>query len=703
MDRELDRELDIQDYFRIIKRRLWIILGVVGFSIVFAFLYLFYSPPLYSSSSTILVKKIETIFGGGYFSSPTEEELTNHIYLLKSDPVLRKTSMSFSEEDLSKMEFNTNHEALRRIKRNIKNGRIEIGVEGETRIINIRVTEANPYRTFLIANKLALVYRDFDIEMKREDIHSTYSFIENQTRLVKADLEEAESRLRSFKEKYGVLGVSAEVEGFVNQMADIEMECKKASIEAEVLQKELASIESRLSESEKRLLLETSKTSYKILLDLKDQLTSLENQRADLLIQGYSSDDQKIQQMENAIRSLRKKMDELIGDLMKERGILDPLEEMENLFQKSLHLSMDIAVAEARKEAFDNVLSYYRKKLNEIPKRDLMLARLTREKEANEKIYMMLLEKKEQAQISEVSERGDIFILDLANMPEKPNIISKVKKGILFIILGIFFGVGIAFLVDYIDSAIRGEGDILRITGLPVLASLPIIDGNNDEKVFILSDKNLSSPIAEAFRRLRTNIKLSRADGMPSSILITGPDQGCGKSTIAINLSLSFASIGKKVLLVDSDLRKPSIGSYLGISDENGLTDLLVDPEGKASVFDFNGVDVISAGSLPPNPSELLDSERMRGLLRKWEKAYDLLILDSPPLLSVSDSCILANEVEETIVVVAYGKTRRGMIHHTAELLDRLSIKTLGFVINKMHIGKEYGYYSYYSYYRKED
>jgi succinoglycan biosynthesis transport protein ExoP len=692
---ELEREVDIRDYIRIIRRRFWIILSVFGFSLILTILYFIYSPPLYTSSSTILVKKVETLFGGGYFPSPTEEELTNHIYLLKSDPVLRKTAISFTKEELEKIEFSGSEAALRKIKADIENGQIEIGTEGESRIIKIKVTEINPYRSLLIANRLAMIYRDFDIEMKREDAHSTYSFIENQVNVVRKDLEEAEKKLKAFKEEHGILGLSAEVEGFIQQMAEIEKEFRKASVEAQALEMQLKTVESRLGEREKMLLSEASETSYELLLDLKEQLTSLENQRADLLIQGYSTTDQKIQSVEHAVSSVKIKMDEVIRELLEKRGILNPLEEIKDLLQKSLYLTVDWTVAKTRKEAFKDVLSYYEEKLKEIPERDLMLAQLEREKQANENIYMMLIESKEQVQISEVSERGDIFILDLAVMPKEPNILSKVKKGILFIILGFLLGIGVGFIVDYIDSAIRDEGEISRVSGLPVLASIPLIDVGRKE-TFILTDKNLSSSTAESFRRLRTNIKLSRADGLPSSILVTGPNKGSGKSMIAINLALSFASVGERIILVDTDLRRASIGSYLGISNSGGLTDLLIGQVEKPEIFKFNSIDVISSGTLPPNPSELLDSVRMRELIKRWEEDYDLVILDSPPLLSVSDSSILANEVEETLIVVSYGETTRSMITQTAELLKRLSIKTLGFVMNKVHFSREYGYYHYY-------
>lgn len=695
----IDNELDIHEYIRIIKRRQWIIIGVIILSLIFASLYLIYSPPLYNSSSSILIKKVPTLFGQGYFETPTYEELMNHIFLLKSEPVIKRTVDNFGLNNLSRMNFDSAAQAVSRIKKDIKKGWIKIGVEGDSRIINIKVTETNPYRSMLFANELAKSYRNFDIDMKREDARSTHHFIEDQIKMVKEDLSTAEEKLRSFKEKHSVLGISDELEGFVQQMAEVEKNYRQAKVESEVLKKELSTIEKRLSERERNLVSKASKTSYDVLMDLKKQLTNLENNRADLLIAGYSPDDEKVLRVEKSLESTKEKMDEVIRNMMKERGIMDPLVEMKDLLQKSLKLSIDYTVAKTRMEAFHDVLSYYQSKLKDIPERELQLARLEREKEANEKIYMMLLEKKEQAQISEISELGDVFILNLADMPDKPSILSKAKKGILFVILGIFIALGSGFLTDYVDSAIRSETDISRITGSPVLASIPVVGERKSDELIIL-DMHSSTPMAEAFRRLRTNIKLSRAEGLPPSLLITSPDKECGKTTVAINLALSFASAGENVLLVDSDLRRPKIEKYLGISKSEGLSDLLADSDEEIEFFKFNHINILSSGTLPPNPTELLDSEKMKNMIEKWKKDFDLVILDSPPILTVSDASILANEVDGTVVVTSYGETSKGMITSTKELLDQLSIKPLGYILNKIQPEKEYGYYHYYSYYK---
>jgi len=700
-------EIDIKDYLRIIRRRRGIVLGIISVCLILSILYFFYAPPNFTSTSKILVKRVESIFTSTYYKSPTEEELTNHIFLIKSFPVLEKTANSFSDIELEEMGMESNSEAFSRIKNDVENGRVEISVKGESRIIEIKVTEDNPYVSQLFANRLAETYKDFDIEIKKEDAHSTYDFIADQTEKVQKDLEEAEEKLKEFKEKFGILGISSEVEEFIKQMSDIEKELKTASIDAEVLEKKLNAIKSQLNEQQKTLLAEASQTSYDVLVDLKRQLTTLENEKANLLIQGYSPEDQKILRISQSIQSLKEKMGAVAKELLQKEGTLDPLVQMEDFMQQSVNLTIDYAVARSRIEALEEALKHYKNKLNRIPERDLELARLEREKEANKKIYLMLLERREQAQISEVGESGGISILEFAQLPKGPNTISKVKKSVLFLILGILIGIGGGFVVDYVDSAVRDEFEITRISGLPILGRIPVVEndkkGKSGETLFVLTEKESRSHIAEAFRSLRANIKLSRAKGFPSSILITGPDAGSGKSMVAINLALSFVSSGKKVLLVDTDLRRPAIEKYLKIKKEKGLTELLVNEGQGIQPLSIDGLKVIPSGKLPPNPSELLDSDRMKELLGKWKKEYDIVLLDSPPLMTVSDSRILASEVEETLLVASYGETNRHIISQTSELLEQLSIKALGYILNKVDIHKEYGYYGYYyGYYYQE-
>ncbi len=690
MEMELNKEGDLKHYIKIIRRRLWIVLGVIGGAIILSPIYLLFSPPLYTSSSSFMVGRLESLFADGYPRITMAEEITNHLQLIKTEPVIQKAAYDFSPEELEKMKFDSTPQVFSRIKSGINSGRINIGVEGESRIIKIGVTETNPYRSSLIANKLAIAYKDFNTEISKGEALSTRRFIESQLEKVKKDLKEAEERLKSFEERHRIIGVSEEVRNFVTQMGGIETEYRRAMLEAQTMRRELESVKSMLTERQQALLSEASEISFQIFNNLKAQLAGLEGERADLMIRGYDVNEEKIKSIENSINKIRSQMSEMFRDVLLEGGVVDPLDDVKDLLQRSLTLEINYTVAKTKEDAIEEVLSAYQGKLKGIPTRNLQLARLERGKTANEKLYLILMEKMQQSQIEEASELGNINIIHLAKTPSKPNISSKLKNCIIILFIGVFAGIGAGFVADYMDSAIRDSEEVIRLSNLPKLASIPLISENEN-----------SIPIMEAIRRLRTNIKLSKVDRPPSSLLVSGPNVGSGKSIIATNLAISFASSGDKVLLVDTDLRRPVIEDYLKISGGKGVSELL-NGDDNVEIITFHNsdatffIDVLPSGTLPENPSELLDSDRIRELIDEWERDYDIVIFDSPPLLMVSDGFILGSMVDKTLLVVAYGETTREMISQTITQLTHLNISTLGFVINKVPLGVESIYYGYY-------
>ncbi|MCK4320999.1 polysaccharide biosynthesis tyrosine autokinase [candidate division WOR-3 bacterium] len=697
MEVELNKEGDIKRYIKIIKRRLRIVLGVIGGAIILSVIYIIFSPPLYTSSSSFMIRRPESLFADRYLRISMEEEITNHLYLIKTEPVVQKAAYDFTPEEIEKMEFDSATQVFSRIKSDINSGRISIGVEGESRIIKIKVIETNPYRSSFFANQLAKTYRNFDTEINRGEAYSTRRFIESQLEKVKNDLKEAEEELKSFKEKHGIIGVSEEIRNFVTQMGAIETEYRRAQLGAQSLRRELESVRSMLTERQQALLSEASETSFQIFDNLKLQLAGLERERADLMIRGYSADDEKIISIENSINIIRKQMSDIFSDLLIEGSMVDPLSDVRDLLQQSLILKVDYTVAKTKEDALESVLSTYQNELKEMPMRDLQLARLERERIANEKLYLILVEKKQQSQIEESSGLGSITILNLAKTPGNQNISAKLKNCIIILFLGVFVGIGVGFVVDYMDSAVRDSEEVIRLSNLPELASIPLITTNEDS-IPIMVDKNYDYHLGEAIRRLRTNIKLSKVNKPHSSLLIASPNAGCGKSIISINLAISFASSGNKVLLVDTDLRRPAIEDYLQIHVDKGLSELLKGDDNVEIITFYHGeatffIDILPSGILPENPSELLDSDRMSELIAKWRENYDIIIFDSPPLLMVSDGFILGSMVDKTLLVVACGETTREMISQTIIQFNNLDISSIGFVINKAPLEVESKYY----------
>ena len=276
--------------------------------------------------------------------------------------------------------------------------------------------------------------------------------------------------------------------------------------------------------------------------------------------------------------------------------------------------------------------------------------------------------------------------------PSSPNIPRNLAIGLL---LGLLLGTGIAVLRQMLDTKVRSEQDVRALTDTPILGIVAF-----DQKVprhpVILRDEPLAAP-SEAVRRLRTNLQFIDVANRPRSIVITSSIPGEGKSTMAINLAVSLADTGARVILVDADLRRPSIAEYAGIEGSVGLTTVLI---GRADVEDVvqplgtTTLDLLPAGQIPPNPSELLGSPAMAGLLDRLTTSYDTVVLDSPPLLPVTDAAVLSKLAGGALIVVGADRIHRPQLQETLGSLETAGAHVLGLVLNKID-RREAGTYSY--------
>lgn len=286
----------------------------------------------------------------------------------------------------------------------------------------------------------------------------------------------------------------------------------------------------------------------------------------------------------------------------------------------------------------------------------------------------------------------------IPTIPSSPNVLRNLAIGLA---LGLILGLGVALLRNVLDSKVRSESDIRAITDSSVLGVIAFDEGVPNHPVILREDPR--SAAAEAIRRLRTNLQFIGVAEQSSSIVISSSVPGEGKSTAAINLAVSLADAGSRVLLIDADLRRPSIAEYLGLEGRAGLTTVLI---GKASVEDVvqpwsdTSLDILPAGQIPPNPSELLGSAAMRALLDQLTATYDMVLIDSPPVLPVTDAAVLGRQAGGVVVVAGMDRIHRPQLRETLDSLDTAGCKVLGLVINKIakrEVGAyvyERGYYS---------
>jgi len=304
-------------------------------------------------------------------------------------------------------------------------------------------------------------------------------------------------------------------------------------------------------------------------------------------------------------------------------------------------------------------------------------------------------------QIVEIMQVENVSIIDQAVTPNVPNR-TNIKRNVgVVLVISLMVAFGLAFLLEFLDQTIKEHEDAQKVLGIPVIGMTPRADG---EGLFTRDDPH--SPASEAFRTLWTNIQYSSIDKPLKKILITGANQACGKSTVSANLSVTIARSGKKVLLIEGDLRRPNVHNIFGLAGETGLSSIIF-KEGIEINLAIHKTEqenllILPSGPLPPYPAEFLASERMKRLVSFFAERFEYLIFDSPPVMAVTDAAIISRLVDGVLIVLYYGRVRRDEAKEALSSLARVQANVIGTVINAIPLNRSY-YGSYNSYYRFED
>ena len=315
--------------------------------------------------------------------------------------------------------------------------------------------------------------------------------------------------------------------------------------------------------------------------------------------------------------------------------------------------------------------------------------------------YSNLLKSYEDIRIAEAQAINNVTVADAAvpsDRPARPNVLLNT---LLAAVVGAMLAVGFAFLIEYLDDSIHSPDEIDEVLHLPMLGTIMRTPSTTPaDRLSVQKDPR--SPLAESYRSLRTNVQFSNIDQPPKTIVITSANPLEGKSTTAANLAVAMAQSGLSVVLVDADMRRPSQHRIFEVPNDYGLTNVLLQEgiEAKGFVHDtkVDKLGLMTTGPLPPNPSELLGSQRMRNLLGVLKEQFDAVIIDTPPVLAVTDPVVLAPNVDGVILVVGAGETRRDAAQRAASNLNQVGARLLGVALNKLsRNGHSYGYYYYYS------
>jgi polysaccharide biosynthesis transport protein len=429
---------------------------------------------------------------------------------------------------------------------------------------------------------------------------------------------------------------------------------------------------------------------------VEKQISSLQSQVDEISTQSFQ------QQLEEVQAQIQPLQDE-VATLQKEIVALDPAWSQERKAQ--------VAEKQARITQIQPLLNIYQqiysnlvvlgKPVQSGNNENSRLTQMQSTLDLYQNLYINLLSSLETVRLARLQNTPNIVKIEPATQPEKPIRPRTLMNTGLAAFLGLMLMAGIAFLVEYLDDTLKTPDDVEQTLGVPVLGFVAEMQYKNKKAEDVYVSRQPRSPVSEAFRSLRTNLEFSSVNKPIRTIIVTSPSPAEGKTTIAVNLAAIYAQSGKQVALLDADMRHPCVHRLLGLPNRDGLSNLFRTGESVHTVsrtkLELPQLRVITSGSLPPNPAELLGSERMSQILDELCKLVDMVVIDTPPSL-VADAQILSGKVDAVLLVVQPGKTQAETAMSAMELFKRAGARVIGTVLNRIPRNRDY-YYGGYKYY----
>ncbi|HAX88723.1 MAG TPA: protein tyrosine kinase [Cyanobacteria bacterium UBA11370] len=730
---EPENDVDLRWLWGIIKRRILVIFGVAIAVTAGVGWWTFHQEPKYEGKFNLLVEpvaepnkldQLNQVPGLADANVQTFNlDYDTQIEVLRSpevlEPFIKQISTKYPDVSYESL-IGENKLIIRRLK--------------ETKILEISYQDTDPKKIQFLLFELAKIYLRYSFQERQSDLSQGIRFVEGQLPELRQRVDKLQEQLQQFRQQYNLLDpeqqakqLSEQVRTLEQQRLDTQLNLNNARTLYRTLQGQLglptnqAIAASYLSEAPR----------YQQLLNqLQDVEIKLATESARFL--GENPTIERLQeQRRNLLPLLQNEAQQVLGrnlsnSVLTTDSLSSPSSLRLDLTGQFVEAANQIQVLEIQQSA----LALAGNRLNQQVKQMPFIARkytdLQRELNVATDSLNRFLAARETLQIDAAQKTLPWKLLSKPKEPKEPILPQPEQNLILAAIAGLFLGVGAALLAEQFDNVFRSPEELKDSTRLPLLGVIPFqkelkqalagltlishSNGKSPEQSISTnghkSDWYVASPFLEAFRSLHANIRLLGADTPTSSLIISSPRQADGKSTVAAHLAQAAAAMGQRVLLVDADLRRPQIHEYLGLPNPHGLSNVLANEvkleEATQQLSAWYNLQVLTAGSLPPDPTRLLSSKRMQHLMEQFKSVFDLVIYDVPPSLGFADSRLLAPYTNGVVLVARLGKTDRSMLRQTLDEFKTARIPVLGLVANGLRNHTDSSYHYYHSYYNQD-
>ncbi len=719
LQRGESENIHLRDYLRVLSGRRWVLVSFFTCVMAAAVVSNFMVKPVYTATATIKIDKGTPnilAFKGAYESAQNDDGYYQTQYkILKSRNiaarVIRKLNLgrnrefapaggpsAFKEGDvLSILPFfqedggGANQEGISQegtgqdvVKPFLK--RVKVSPVPNSQLVNVSFSSHDPALARDAANAIAGAYIDYNVESTYDAGRQARGWLEQQIKIMKARLEDSEENLNQYAAD--------------NQMLYIE---DKNRIKQSLVDYTLGYMAESLDQAVAERI--DKESSYTELKDAgEDSRAVIDN----LLIQQMKSQYATlVAQYNNQLKTFKPSYPQMKNLQSQIRSMAASIREDELGIFKSI--KGEYLAALKKENQLRRVFDSQKKEAIGFQRKMVEYQILKREVDTNQTLYLSLLQRLKEISVSATMTSTNIQVLDRARLPKMPSAPQKVRNLVFALFFGLTGGVGAAFFAEYLDNTVKDTSEIERNMKLAPLGAIPHRKKIEMEELSLVSHADNKGPLAEAFRSVGTFILFSSAARPPKTILVTSPREGDGKTTVSCNTSIALTKYLGKGMIIDADLRKSSLHRVFGLENSKGLSTYLSGNmefagEGLIRSTHVPALDIITAGPVPPNPSELLGSPRMKELLERLGGMYNFVIIDSAPVLGMADSVCLCSFVDGVITVAMSGRTTRDALRETKKILDYVNAKVLGLVINGVR-GNDmrYGYYSYYPAYPRND